>query len=442
MIKYKFMGQVSNEQVLEYYNKNRIDCFVHASELEGAPVSIMEAESAGIPIISTDVGGVKEMIDGNGFLLPINFTPVEMADKIVELLELPKEEREKLGKKSRQIWEEKLDAEKNAKEFVSFLGKEGGKKLKNIILITNGYPYLGSEIGFLQAELKELLKSFDVTIIACITTEIDDSKKRIFEANALKLLNSESLKGKVTFCEYTYKYSFLALIPCALSYFFDKRVKLERKEIVHSKNKMSIKLWESIKYYGEALAFYNWYSETFKTEFDKEDTIIYSFWNLPPVLGLCLNRNKIGISKILTRVHGYDYQDEQWGKRMRKPFAPVIDTLIDKMVFVCNTGKEYYCKRHSIDDSKCIVSFLGSGSYTPVENATRENEDIVASQSDDCHRIVSCASLIPLKRVNLIIEALGIVAEKHKGKDLEWIHFGDGVLREEIEQQATKVLGN
>ena len=72
MITYEFKGNVDNAEILKYYRENSIDCFALLSEHEGAPVSIMEAESAGIPIVATDVGGVRELVDGNGFLLSSN----------------------------------------------------------------------------------------------------------------------------------------------------------------------------------------------------------------------------------------------------------------------------------------------------------------------------------------------------------------------------------
>lgn len=49
---------------------------------------------------------------------------------------------------------------------------------------------------------------------------------------------------------------------------------------------------------------------------------------------------------------------------------------------------------------------------------------------------VSCASVIPLKRVHLMIEIL-----KHINMPVKWTHIGDGVLFEELKAK-TKTLAN
>ena len=40
-----------------------VDLFLTVSANEGIPVSIMEAQSFGIPVIATDVGGISEIVN-------------------------------------------------------------------------------------------------------------------------------------------------------------------------------------------------------------------------------------------------------------------------------------------------------------------------------------------------------------------------------------------
>ena len=70
------MGNVNNNQVIDFYRTNPPHVFINVSSSEGVPVSIMEAISFGIPIIATDVGGNPEICieNYNGFLLNKDFS--------------------------------------------------------------------------------------------------------------------------------------------------------------------------------------------------------------------------------------------------------------------------------------------------------------------------------------------------------------------------------
>lgn len=58
-------GAVSN--VEDYYAIS--DVYVQSSHREALPMSILEAMAAGLPIISTDVGGIRDVVKGNGILV-------------------------------------------------------------------------------------------------------------------------------------------------------------------------------------------------------------------------------------------------------------------------------------------------------------------------------------------------------------------------------------
>lgn len=55
-------GQVPNDEIVKFYQSNFVDVFISASTSEGLPVSMMEAQSYGVPIIGFNVGGVNEII--------------------------------------------------------------------------------------------------------------------------------------------------------------------------------------------------------------------------------------------------------------------------------------------------------------------------------------------------------------------------------------------
>lgn len=120
-INYSFKGYVPREVIYEYYQTTYVHCFINVSETEGSPVSIQEALAFGIPIIGTDVGGVSEMIKGNGCLLKRDCTPEDIAHKIKMLAELDDTAYEEMRRISFGIWKNDYNQIENAMKFRDFL---------------------------------------------------------------------------------------------------------------------------------------------------------------------------------------------------------------------------------------------------------------------------------------------------------------------------------
>lgn len=117
---YTLMGQTPKVEILNYYKTNQVDFFINLSEHEGLPVSMMEAQSFGIPIVANDVGGVNEIVnDQTGILFKKNENCKKIANAISESLLL--ERNNKLRQKSRHFWKENFNSEKNYTEFVEII---------------------------------------------------------------------------------------------------------------------------------------------------------------------------------------------------------------------------------------------------------------------------------------------------------------------------------
>ncbi|WP_339876378.1 glycosyltransferase [uncultured Algoriphagus sp.] len=80
-------GAVSNRVIYDFYSTNSVDLFINLSLSEGIPVSIMEAQSFGIPTIATDVGGNSEIVnDQNGALIDPFLSEIEVSEVISTVL--------------------------------------------------------------------------------------------------------------------------------------------------------------------------------------------------------------------------------------------------------------------------------------------------------------------------------------------------------------------
>jgi glycosyltransferase involved in cell wall biosynthesis len=121
---YDFKGNVMNKEILSYYKNNSLDLFLNLSSSEGLPVSIMEAISFGIPVIATDVGGTKDIVNSkNGALLNADPSVEEVAEKIKSIIEMNKEDFEKLKENAFKIFNEKVNARINYNEFIEKINR-------------------------------------------------------------------------------------------------------------------------------------------------------------------------------------------------------------------------------------------------------------------------------------------------------------------------------
>ena len=106
---------------LNKYENNEVDVVVISSIStdvpEGIPVSLMEAMSYEIPVIATNCGGTKELVDGeSGILVEQNDSEV-ISVAIAELINEP-EYRRKIGMNGRKKIIRDFDTVKNAKDLI------------------------------------------------------------------------------------------------------------------------------------------------------------------------------------------------------------------------------------------------------------------------------------------------------------------------------------
>ncbi len=121
-VQYEFKGIVPNNKILDFYVENYVDLFINLSSSEGIPVSIMEALSAGIPVVATDVGGTAEAVnEENGFLIPAEFDNVDVARGIELYLNLSGEEKLAYRRRAYEFWRENYEAEKNYADFLRLI---------------------------------------------------------------------------------------------------------------------------------------------------------------------------------------------------------------------------------------------------------------------------------------------------------------------------------
>jgi glycosyltransferase involved in cell wall biosynthesis len=88
-----FAGRVEPAQMSEYYASH--DIYVQTPDIDNMPISVLEAYASGLPVVSTEAGGVPAILthDEHGLLAPVGDHEA-VALRILKLLEQPGVARE------------------------------------------------------------------------------------------------------------------------------------------------------------------------------------------------------------------------------------------------------------------------------------------------------------------------------------------------------------
>ncbi len=149
--------------------------------------------------------------------------------------------------------------------------------------------------------------------------------------------------------------------------------------------------------------------------------VFYSYWFDQWVFILAIIKYWDPSIKVISRVHGSDYKEEQIKKIL--PFRYFQISQLNAIFPVSDYAKKYLIKKFKVDEKKIMVSRLG---LPNVERSITIDKNQLT--------IVSCSSLIPLKRVHLICETLA-----HISQPVKWYHFGNGPLYNEIKEKASSL---
>jgi len=284
---------------------------------------------------------------------------------------------------------------------------------KTLILLTDFFPFEAFE-PYLENEFQYLQQSFDKIFIFSVSGK----KEPIYELAA----NVSAFNNPVTSGGFSKINSLFS---------FDRKLYGAEKKFVQLVLHQQMDITRTkimVMEYFKARMLVKYIKSTLSAEFDHpENLCIYSYWSDYKAIAAAILKKEFPKLKAISRAHGWDVYFER-NAAAYLPLRTFIFDVLDKVFFVSENGKNYSSAKYR-DISKFAVARLGTHKpAVPVLERKRKP-----------FHIVSCSSLIPLKRVSLLIEAIALIPDK---RELLWTHFGDGFLKDELEKLAHEKLSD
>jgi len=186
-------------------------------------------------------------------------------------------------------------------------------------------------------------------------------------------------------------------------------------------------------YVGGARLTQEWVEKWFaRTGYDESECIFYTFWFDAAAMGIGLAKRRHPHLKIVSRAHGYDVYEDRYPVHYL-PCRPQALACVDGVFTDSAAGAQYLQDRFPNHRSKIKPALMG---IPDPGFLTRKSDDGV-------FRIVSCAIIRPVKRIDLLLEGIAEASRQRPDVRFEWHHFGNSEVegvREHLQTLADKIL--
>jgi colanic acid/amylovoran biosynthesis glycosyltransferase len=283
-----------------------------------------------------------------------------------------------------------------------------------LVLLTLSYPYhRAAEQTFLDPEIPHLARAFDRLIV--VPGEVGGERSEMPEG----VLLDDSLSGHGS------RGGWRRVIRSALSssWVYDEAIR--RAEKIRN----LVGLRRLLAFANDARGVREWlYRFVVEGHIDTGRTVFYTYWLDYRTMGVVLAKRQFPQLRVVSRAHGYDLYEET----QRPPYLPGRRRLLaslDRLFLGSEAGRRYLSARFPGLHGPLAVSRLGT--FDP---------DVRSAPSfDGIFRVVSCSNLVPIKRVDRLVQGLAHAARERPAAWIQWDHFGGGPLQEELRSLASRL---
>jgi colanic acid/amylovoran biosynthesis glycosyltransferase len=174
-----------------------------------------------------------------------------------------------------------------------------------------------------------------------------------------------------------------------------------------------------------------WFERRCSAPSAQTPTVAYAFWLDTAILAAGVYRWRGGQLGVVARAHGGDLYAERHSPP-HIPFQQAMIELADHIAPDSAAGTAYLRSKYPQHAHKIAAALLG----------TDDPGFRTAASTDGVVRIVSCAFLVSVKRIDLLVRGIAALVERNEGLSIEWTHFGDGPLMPDIRSLAASLLGD
>ncbi len=301
--------------------------------------------------------------------------------------------------------------------------------METLLFITDRYPYGISE-AFIENEVEFLSKRFDRVIILPSALCVNPINPRKVPDNFLVLppANKDDLYygGRPSKWK-RITWSIKNILPWTLKSLVSKLFWSEICDLISSNSFNYSKLKALIRTVAPIERNVYHFRNKLSNHITENDAIyVYSYWLNPMLLTIDKLLPQHRPVKIIARAHGYDLYE----KRRSALYIPLKKQTIDAsdvVSAISAEGQQYLMKQFNDISVKFKLSRLGTRNY-----------GICLYSRSNSFRILSCSSLIPVKRVNILIDCLSMIDDIK----LSWVHIGAGEDFEQTKKYAYSRLRN
>jgi glycosyltransferase involved in cell wall biosynthesis len=157
--------------------------------------------------------------------------------------------------------------------------------------------------------------------------------------------------------------------------------------------------------------------------------VAYSFWFSDAVVGICNLRRHFPHLRVVTRVNGDDLFPDQH-EHGYLPLRYQRIALPDVVVAVSRAGLRQL-REDGYPEEKTALYPLGVPAPVGFSRPAPKDRLVIAS----------CATMVPIKRLDLLITSLKHLSLAQPERLIHWHHIGDGECRCALEENAARLLG-